>query len=420
MQPIEPNILPTFRGFIAITIVFMMCGVLGALNENHSAIPLAGSSILITSIVLWFYLRSNQAEKTFGAYYLPLALILATTTPILGSMAETILNIVAYNKQGMEALYNPGVLTIYLLLPLILVCTQYGMRMLVLFISLTSLFPPLLILPLFPHDSAIHRVMIDNAIIRAILFMMVGYMVVRITTNQRKGQSELALKNTQLSHYALTLEQLATSRERNRMARELHDTLAHTLSAVSIQLEALDALWENDPTAARSMLAQTKDQTRSGLHEARRALSALRASPLEDLGLRLALSNLAQTAADRAGIQLHLSLPPALPEICPQVEQVIYRIAEEALTNVVRHANAQNVNFNLLYTPASLELSIHDDGRGFDSAALSNSEREHYGLLGMHERATLGGGSVSIQSTPGKGTHVMFSLRTGLMNHNKG
>jgi signal transduction histidine kinase len=106
--------------------------------------------------------------------------------------------------------------------------------------------------------------------------------------------SELAEKNVELARYATTVEQLTISHECNRMARDLHDTLAHTLSAVAVQLEALNAQFDSDTTGARETLRRTRELTRNGLQEVRRALNALRASPLEDLGLAQAIRHQAE------------------------------------------------------------------------------------------------------------------------------
>src|SRR4029078_5838718 len=109
--------------------------------------------------------------------------------------------------------------------------------------------------------------------------------------------------NAKLVDYASTNEQLAVTRERNRVARDMHDTLAHTLSAVSVQLEAADSVWDSQPQQAHELLQKSLASARAGLGETRRAVRALRASPLDDLGLGLALRDLAESTADRAGWQ---------------------------------------------------------------------------------------------------------------------
>jgi signal transduction histidine kinase len=235
---------------------------------------------------------------------------------------------------------------------------------------------------------------------------VVGYIIVRLTTAQRRQREELAEKNTQLAHYAAMMEQLTISRERNRIARDLHDTLAHTLSAINVQLNALDVLWDSNSDAARQKLKQTQELTRSGLDEARRALHALRASPIDELGLALALERTAQTAAERAGAELSLVLPPQLNGVPPDIEHQLYRVAEEALNNIVRHA--RHVRLALERTTAGLTLTIQDDGSGFDPSQMPPNG--HYGLVGMKERAALVNASLQVQSQPGRGTIVQLSV----------
>ncbi len=191
------------------------------------------------------------------------------------------------------------------------------------------------------------------------------------------------------------------SRERNRLARELHDTLAHTLSGLAIQLEAINSLWATNLEHARALLGEALAGTRSGLRESRRAIQALRATPLAALGLVNALRELSQSAADRAGVTLRLDLPESIELSGRDAEQTIYRVAEEASANVVRHANASTLHVRLDTSDAPT-LTITDDGSGFDPTQVDGSS--HFGLRGMRERAALAGGALAVQSTPGGGT----------------
>src|SRR5689334_5255301 len=228
-----------------------------------------------------------------------------------------------------------------------------------------------------------------------------------LITRQREHRAALAEANRKLAQYAATTEQLAVSQERNRLARDLHDTLAHSLSGVSVQLEAVQALWDVNADAARKMLDQATANTRSGLTEARRALQALRAKPLEDLGLVLALSTLAESVAARAGLNLDLDVHNHLDHLAPEVEQCIYRVAQEALTNVARHAGARSLRVALTHDNGALTLTISDDGRGFDPAAVNGT---HYGLKGLRERAEMIGATLEVSSRPEQGTSIQLEI----------
>ena len=152
------------------------------------------------------------------------------------------------------------------------------------------------------------------------------------------------------------------------------------------------------------MLAQSLTVTRTGLAETRRAIQSLRSSPLEDLGLALAIRQEAESITARANLTLDLHIPERLDNLSPDVEQCFYRVAQEALANVVHHAQAQNIEVGLLKTDAHLTLRISDDGCGFDPTAV-DTER-HLGIRGMRERAEMMGGRLEIDSAPSRGTTI--------------
>ncbi|MEM7534595.1 MAG: sensor histidine kinase [Chloroflexota bacterium] len=247
-----------------------------------------------------------------------------------------------------------------------------------------------------------------------LVILLPGWVTTRMMTQQRQQKAALATAaeeqartNKQLVHYTASLEELTISRERNRLARELHDTLAHSLSAVTVQLGAVETLWESNPEAAKTLLTQADESARTGLDEARRALQALRALPLEDLGLVLALEALAKEATERTGSQLHLDVPEEkLTFLEPHIEQSIYRVAQEALENCVRHAEAKTLWVTLVHSVQQLQLTIQDDGQGFDQS--QSAPTGHYGVAGMNERASVIGGTLQIESVLGEGTTVQL------------
>jgi signal transduction histidine kinase len=168
------------------------------------------------------------------------------------------------------------------------------------------------------------------------------------------------------------------------------------------------AYWDVDPEAAQAMLDKSLGATRSGLQETRRALKSLRASPLDDLGLVLGLRKMAEEAAARANLQLDLSLPDRLVSLSPDVEQTIYRVAQEAVANVTHHANAQTLTVQLSVNEAKVSLLVRDDGLGFN--VQQDEEAGHFGLPGMRERAQLVSGKLTITSKPGQGTTIHLTV----------
>jgi signal transduction histidine kinase len=258
-------------------------------------------------------------------------------------------------------------------------------------------------------------------VLQAAMMLIVGYIIVQLVSIQREQRSALAqayeqqaAANRQLQQYAATLEELTISRERNRLARELHDTLAHSLSALAVQLEAVRSLWPIDPSRSRAILDEADETVRRGLMEARRALQDLRASPLQDLGLILALEDLAKAAAERSGASLELSLPRQIDaSLSSAAEQGVYRIAQEALENVVRHAEARTISVRLDQSDHKLILVVGDDGQGFvpDSQSSPPTDTpDQLGIQGMQERASLIGGQLEIATQEGQGTTLQLTV----------
>jgi signal transduction histidine kinase len=242
----------------------------------------------------------------------------------------------------------------------------------------------------------------------------VGYFTWRLSQAEQSQRQQLAVANGQLRRQAIQRAELTISRERNRLARELHDTLAHSLSGVTVQIEAARALWQTNPEAAEVMLSRADDMARTGLTEARRALQSLRATPLQDLGLGLALQAMGEDFAERAGATLKAELPSQLTiNLESHVEQNLYRIAQEALENIVRHARAKTISLRLVETANELQLEIVDDGVGFDNTD-SDTLKGHYGLQGMAERAALSDASLQVNSQLGGGTVITVRLRKAL------
>ncbi|MCB9418189.1 MAG: sensor histidine kinase [Ardenticatenaceae bacterium] len=293
---------------------------------------------------------------------------------------------------------------------LILVAWQYDLKAIFIFslgIAALENFAILVLRPVNHPDTLTALSFI--IIIRTLSLLVIGFFIQQLMTLLRVQQDSLHQANLQLRHYASTLEDLTISRERNRLARELHDTLAHTLSGLAVQLETTQAYWDVEPKTARELLAKSLASTRSGLNETRRALKALRASPIDDLGLLLALQKLAQSAAERGKLSLSLSLPEQIPSLAPDVEQCLYRIAQESLENVVYHANAQTLLVQLTISEEIIRLKVEDDGLGFDMK--QHQKTGHYGLAGMRERAQAVGGELAINSHPGQGTRIQLTLK---------
>ena len=196
--------------------------------------------------------------------------------------------------------------------------------------------------------------------------------------------------------------------ERNRLARELHDTLAQGLTATVLQLESADALLESGSSSdkARKRLRRALSLTQTNLEEARRSVLDLRAAPLEGRSLSEALKALVDRWETETNIAtVYKAVNPARP-LPSGVEAALYRICGEALNNVARHAEAGRVSVRLVSTPVQVTLTVEDDGHGFEESGVSP---ERHGLAGMRERVALLGGGLEVKSTPGN-THVTATV----------
>ncbi|HVN53796.1 MAG TPA: sensor histidine kinase [Anaerolineaceae bacterium] len=363
------------------------------------------------TLILMGYLSWPWLQKRLGKWYIPIALGIATVAPILETYLAVDLRFDEISQ--VRAFAGQWQLVIFLLVPLILVSWLYDFRVVAAYVVLLVLQDVafFVLTPLVRMDDVPLWPLTSVALVRTGMYLLVGYAVSHLAEEQRQQNAQLAEANRRLSAHATTLEQLTISRERNRMARELHDTLAHTLSAVAVQLEAVHSLWDANHGEARTMLERSLVVTREGLHEARRAIQALRTVPLEDLGFELAIRNLAQSMAERGSLKLDLQIPDELPGLDAEIQQSLYRITEEALRNVVQHAGAHQVSIVIEKSGSRLDLIICDDGHGLRPEAEQDG---HYGLRGMQERAEAIGALLFIESQPDHGTTVRLHMEAAV------
>jgi two-component system NarL family sensor kinase len=221
-------------------------------------------------------------------------------------------------------------------------------------------------------------------------------------------QIATAIERTQLAEQST---RMALVEERNRLAREVHDTLAQELTGIALQLEAADALLEHSPDRARARIRQALERTRESLAEARRSVLDLRAGPLERQALPAALETLSQRFTAETGTPVASLLALAGPRLPARVEEALYRIAQEALVNIRRHAQASAVRIELRQESDSVQLIVADNGRGFDAQLPGADAHPHgFGLIGMQERARLLNGVMQISSCPGAGAQVEVTI----------
>ena len=365
-------------------------------NSYYYYVFMGCLAILCVGLTYW-----PKIQKRLGKAFIPIIIGLITVLPIAGT--ATIIKLLGSAPMIDPLLLLPSFLTSFLLVAL-----QYRwphMLLLILVINLLNLANALMFPP--PGSEPVRQAL-TMSLIQTIIFVVVGFSINYLISRTRNQQQSLEAANMSLTHYASTLEQLATSRERNRLSRELHDTLAHTLSGLAVQLETVKAYFDINPKASQIGLEKALASVHSGLEETRRALKALRASPLDELGLAKATATMAEDLTSHARLALNLSIPDKMPVLSPDVEQCIYRIAQEAITNAINHACAKQLEVKLECLEGKVVLNVIDDGVGFDTGNVGCSN--HFGLSVMQERAQINGGKLNITSQPGAGTTIRLII----------
>jgi signal transduction histidine kinase len=201
----------------------------------------------------------------------------------------------------------------------------------------------------------------------------------------------------------------AQESERQRMARDLHDETGQALTAIGLGLRGLESQLAQDPEKAAGTLHELQGLTADSLRELQRLMADLRPSHLDDLGLAAALRWYAAKLEERYPIKVRVDTAGTEQPIAEAAKIATFRIIQEALNNIIRHAEARNALIALDFADKGVRVRIRDDGSGFDLERLrrtQSSSRPPLGLAGMQERASLLGGMVTVQSEPGKGTLI--------------
>lgn len=406
---IEPGLLNALKLYTTIGVVLGV--IFFSLSVYQQQPDYFGFASLIFTVIQLVYLFVAWFQNKLGLRYVPVFFVYATVQMIASDM------LMHLGNSPLTFEYTLDEVSVYLMLLLspplfflaLLISWQYSVRYTILF-AIVTLVPSLI------HQNQIATALGQSSlfviialVIRNLGFVTVGYFVTHLMKQQRQLRRELSAANQQIASFATMTESLTISRERNRMARELHDTLAHTLTASTVQLQAATTLWDSNPGKAHELVERSLNITRNSLDETRRALHDLRASPLENLGLLLAIRELGETTSKRTGSQVDMHLPEQMAHLPETVEQTIYRIVQESLENIVRHAHASCVTIQMSQQRDTISLSIQDDGKGFEVNQIDNTQR--YGIRGMRERVKALGGRMELFSQPNLGTQVQFEIQ---------
>ncbi len=408
IDKIEPGLLKILRFFALVACLgATLYGVLSAALSH----PVPGESAALISFLvidyalLSVYLSLSWLRGRLKGLYLPIALVSAYAVPLAVLVVAALSRATLLPVLPMQLEWANFLMFAFLN---IITAWQYPLWVVLPIIMVSSVFEPVASFLLAPNGAVELPSLLFSSFLRLAALLLMSYFITFLIKNQRNQRQQLIEANARLREMARSLGRLAETRERNRLARELHDTLAHTLSGLAVHLEAMHTLMPSNGGEKQSvdrMVAQALDMTRSGLNETRNALRDLRLTPLEDLGMRLALKELASDIMEQnAGLTIHLDLSDGFDDLPPHVEHAVYRIVQEALRNVVLHAAAGRVTISGREEHNSGAVSICDDGCGFDRRQWQTDE--HFGIRGMVERAEAIGGTLELESEPNAGTRV--------------
>ncbi len=426
--PLQPNLTRILQAFAAVRVLLGM--MFFAAASSAAGQMLWGAAVpLITSAGVLLFVSAKAVRVRLGAFHMRLALLIATFDTLLVTglymrwvSQNALVPIAAPSPQpffpsvaALRILFNdntppvsPLLVMISLFVLLIVISWQYKLPVAIGYIAISTIVD---IGILFLVSTSTEQIIFYLAIIvvRVVQMVILAVVITYLVNIQNRQNSSLRAANAKLVRYVGVVEELTISQERNRLARELHDTLAHTLSAASVQLEAADSLWKSDRDTSHTALTQAMTITRDGLAETRRALKALRASPLDDLGFTLALNELGEQMRQRSGARVSINLPPEFGPLPSEIEQTLYRAAQEAFENIVRHAHATHVDVALSQNSSMVSMAISDNGKGFDVVTARNNP-ERFGLNGIVERVEALNGRVSITSRSGEGTCISVEM----------
>ncbi|HLU34128.1 MAG TPA: sensor histidine kinase [Thermomicrobiales bacterium] len=250
----------------------------------------------------------------------------------------------------------------------------------------------------------------SGAIFLAAIILTIGFS--RAVERERRARAELDEANRRLRAYAAQAEELATMRERNRMAREIHDTLAQGFTGILLQLEGVDSALDSSNTAlARERLEHARVLGKESLAEARRSVWSMRPRALEHQTLPDAVRDVVNALSLDGGPEVRIETIGEARPLPPEVENDLLRVAQEAIANATKHAGARNIILQLRYDPAAVELRVNDDGHGFaPERPVERKDGGGFGLTAMRERLERHGGELGVHSAAGMGTALVARI----------
>jgi signal transduction histidine kinase len=354
-------------------------------------IPVAHLLILLTLLVLGLVLPKVKPSLAYLYTGIQMGLILLGTTlgylHILPTLYLIVLIRSCFLLQPLEQLFVAGLSFVFFALHQF----QYLSTVL-----------PLRLLTMEEQRIWMHQIA-EFLMFGLSLFLILQLVTTLIT--ERRTQAKLAQANNQLRQYSLQIEELAAVQERNRIAREIHDSLGHALTSLNVQIQTVLKLWKHNPEEAYTFLEQAQQLGTMAMQEVRQSVSTLRTDERPEPPLQDQITVLLREFRQSTGIPISstIHLTTVLP---PMLTRALYRLTQEALTNVCKHAEATEVQLDLKTDLDKVYFAIADNGRGFSYDQITPG----YGLQGMQERVAALNGDFQLQTSPGQGCQITVTL----------
>ena len=414
--PLEPGLLRIFRIFtLAVSLFFFLfygfpTPVYEVFGPYREMLRLLG----IGYALLTAYLSFTQLQRVFKSLYLPVAILASIFIPIgCINWAPQSAEMLSQMSQAVQPI-NSWTVTILLLFPLILTAWQYSFNIVLFFFAVLGIIDPMISIFIYEEGSQGLYLVIYASAVRITAFTAIGYIITELMKDQRSRREDLAEANRKLRAYARQVREMAVVRERNRLASELHDVLAHTLSGLTVHLEAIDAVIPPEQEHLHEEIERAVESAREGLKETRRALKNLRSEPLETYGMIQAIEQMIEQYSQRGEFVVDLQFSSSATELSEHQEQNLYRIIQECLENILHHARASEVNVLFLRKGSrGLQVIVDDNGIGFQPGQVDSEH--HFGLSSIRDRVSRMGGEVEIispvpESTSGSRVSIIIPL----------
>lgn len=259
-----------------------------------------------------------------------------------------------------------------------------------------------------PEDPELQVHFLMHLVAETLVFGLGIFFVLQLTNKilaERQMRQKLANANEQLKEYSQKIEELATVQERNRIARDIHDSLGHALTSLNIQMQTAVKLWDKEPTQAHSFLTQAQSLGKIAMQEVRKSISTLREDVREEKPLEARIETLVDDYRKGTGLLICTDISRC-SSVSKPAAKTVYRIVQESLTNIFKYAEATEVKVQLKTTPEKLNLTVEDNGKGFDP----QQKRSGFGLRGMEERVITVNGQFKLTTSPGKGCRIEVKI----------